>query len=315
MINITYKEPLLSKLIFYCRLLYLKSLRISARIKKKWHSLNQYFTAEYWQNNKKNYYFRESKNLDHSQLHSEHFDIKDCADSKPNLSARLAVYTCIYGPYDVICEPLYKSKQCDYFIITDQEISPKSTWKKIEPNVPENFAQYSFATKNRYFKMHPHLIFSEYQYSLYVDGNIKLLTDLYPFIQYLDNKIVGLFNHPFLDCVYSAAELLKSIGIVDPQQSNQQLSQYKTEGFPEHFGYFECGFLLRNHYHPLCQRVMSTWWEQYQQWVKRDQQSFVYALWVNGMCSHDVAFLGNNIRNNPRFFLGEHQAEHKLILN
>ena len=45
-------------------------------------------------------------------------------------NAKIVVYTCIYGKYDSILEPLYYDPKCEYYIFTDQVIPEGSIWKK-----------------------------------------------------------------------------------------------------------------------------------------------------------------------------------------
>jgi len=45
-------------------------------------------------------------------------------------SARIAIYTSIFGEIDTIHEPLTTPDNCDFFILTDQELASTSFWKK-----------------------------------------------------------------------------------------------------------------------------------------------------------------------------------------
>ena len=229
---------------------------------------------------------------------------------------RLAIYTSVWGNYDKIMEPIIKGPNCDYYIITDQEIPNKSIWKKIEPkNQPEGFATWHPAIKNRYYKMHPHEIFKEYEYSIYIDGNVRPVTDLYPFLIHMKkhHKEFALFRHPIFDCLYDSAEHLKKIELVDSSVMDLQVEKYRLQEFPEKFGFFECGLILRKHHVMKCQRAMETWWNEYQNGVKRDQQSFTYALWKNGIDTSDVCILGDNIRENSRIKLNNHKRKQQKV--
>lgn len=299
-----YKEPLISRLIFIFRKVYFKWLKIKNRIKKMALSKRKdpvkVTEVKTSGNTVKAYCERKLAPI----------DITDPAEGG---NERLAVYTCIYGGYDMICEPLYKSKMCDYYIITDGDVPQNSVWKKIEPLKPEGFDSWDPSIRNRYYKMHPEVAFPEYKYSMYVDGNVKLLTDMYPYVSMMKNKVIGIHNYPIYDCFYRNAEFLKELGLVDKEICDRQVEAYRKEGFPEHFGYFECTIILRRHNNKVCKALMNMWWEQYNTWVKRDQQAFVYSLWKNGMDKTDVACLGPNLRKSPRFKIRSHNREHYLV--
>ena len=61
--------------------------------------------------------------------HSDELNYKVKGDYREH---EIAVYTSIFGNYDHLIEPLYESKYCDYFAITDQEVSNSSVWKKLD---------------------------------------------------------------------------------------------------------------------------------------------------------------------------------------
>lgn len=242
----------------------------------------------------------------------------DISDSSNERSySKLAVYTCVFGNYDQIKNPFFKSKYCDYYIITDQELPKKTMWKKIMPNtLPNGFESWHPALKNRYYKMHPHELFSDYDYSLYIDGNIRLMTDVYPFLIKLQNekKILALHKHPIFSCLYDSGEHLKKIDLVDCAMMDKQTNRYLNEGFPRGFGFFECCLILRNHHNESVIRIMNTWWNEYYHGVKRDQQSFTYAIWKNGLTASDICLLGTDIRKNMRVSILDHKKTHEKII-
>ncbi len=306
-----YKESFLSRIIYLARLMYFRCGYFIHKVCKVYDQRKEYFTKNYWQNRHKkpkNDIFPKEEVVSRKD---------DCFENEvsdlPCRNERLAVYTCIFGNYDMINEPICKDRYCDYFIITDQIVNENSIWIKLNPTLPKDFANWPNSIKNRYFKMHPEKLLQDYEYSLYVDGNIILLTDVYPMLELLGNKFIGIFKHPQFGCFYKCAEFLKEIQLVRPEESDEQVRQYSQEGFPHDYGYFECGFLLRRHNHPKCIQLMDTWWEQYLKFVKRDQQSIMYSLWKNGLTQDDVACLGSNIRRHPRFFFRDHKNKHLIV--
>ena len=92
---------------------------------------------------------------------------------------RIAVYTALFGSYDFVRDPLLQPDNIDYYILTDQVIPERSVWKRIDISavVPLEY-QSDPVLCNRWCKMHPQTLFKEYQYSVYIDSNIWVFSDL-----------------------------------------------------------------------------------------------------------------------------------------
>ena len=67
---------------------------------------------------------------------------------------------------------------------------------------------------------------------------------------------------------------------------------------PEQYGLVECNVIAREHNNPTCKAVMKSWWQEYLSESKRDQLSFVHALFLNGITVNEVTTLGNNVFDN-----------------
>lgn len=53
---------------------------------------------------------------------------------------------------------------------------------------------------------------------------------------------------------------------------------------------------------------MDKWWEEFCRFeTRRDQLSFMYALWKKGYTKDFIMSLGNNSRRNPYFIVGGHK--------
>lgn len=90
-------------------------------------------------------------------------------------SEKLVVYTVLFGNYDILKEPLYITPNCDYYILTDQNINSDSVWRKYPlENFVEQIKEFSNIEKARYFKLHLHLLFPKYKYSMFIDANIQI---------------------------------------------------------------------------------------------------------------------------------------------
>jgi len=223
-------------------------------------------------------------------------------------SERIAVYTVLFGKYDDLKEPLYVSSQCDYYILTNQKIDNYSVWK----NYPiDKFSERTKGFSNlelaRFFKTHPHLLFPDYKYSMFIDANIQIVTDMVPVIQQLGNNFIAIHNQPGRDCVYQEATEIIVIKKAPKDQIKPQVKAYKAEGFPEHYGLFRTCVVVREHNNETCKKVMDMWWNEMVKYSKRDQLSFTYCLWKLGLKKDSISSLGDDVRTNPRFIESMHK--------
>ncbi len=221
---------------------------------------------------------------------------------------KVAVYTCITGNYDSLLEPVYLSNNCDYFVITDNQIPENCIWKRIAPGTLD-LSGLNPIEKNRYIKLHPHLIFPDHDYSIYVDGNIRVITDMLPFVFKLGDAFLGVHNHHARDCILTEIRFIKRSGRFKGIDSKlkKQVNAYFVEGYPKHYGLYENPVLLRKHNDLRCINLMESWWAELKKHTMRDQISLPYAIWKSGLeKDQDILTLGNNIMKNPRFRRYEH---------
>ncbi len=210
---------------------------------------------------------------------------------------RIAVYTCITGNYDKLQEPTYINDQCDYFVITDSNPCMDSKWKYI--NIDEVLPDIilSDVKKNRFCKIHGCELFAEYEYSIYIDGNMQIKGDLSNYIDKIGRSGIGLFGLPGAggDCIYlHGVQIAGTRAPVDIIR--RQLNMYMSEGMPRHYGAFECNFIVRDNNNELTQKLMRDWWKEVYEKSWRDQISFMYVIWKNGLTAEDVGLLGTDVR-------------------
>ena len=225
--------------------------------------------------------------------------------STPYRGEKIAVYTAIYGNYDSIPEPLYADPKCDYYIFTDQEIPDSSIWKKLDytfsKEINTNFL------KNRYLKMMPHKVFKDHRYSLYIDGNLILTSDVSLYMNHFSSSCgIGMHRHPSNKSIYEEVKYNVRLKKITKQEAKQILKQYHQDQMPDHYGMTECNAILRDHENAECVKIMESWWEHICSGVKRDQLYFTYVLFKCGHKVDDLYILGNNINSNPMFIRERH---------
>lgn len=221
---------------------------------------------------------------------------------------KIAIYTCLTGGYDAFIEPLYTPDNVDFFAITDAEVPNNSTWKKIDINVALGNLKLSNAEKSRFFKIMPHKVFGEYEYSIYIDANIFLVGDVSDYIGYINSLVpMAAHWHPSRNSVYSEATVCKLLGKGNARKIDEQMLRYRKEGFPDDFGLVECNFMVRKHNDKRVIEIMELWWKEYLNSKSgRDQLSLPYAFWKNGYNLKSMSFIPGDVRDDDNLRLEWH---------
>ena len=227
--------------------------------------------------------------------------------SEPYSGKRIAVYTSVYGGYDKILEPLYRDPMCDYFIFTDQKIDDNSIWKKIDFDDIPSFINTNFL-KNRYVKMFPHKILKEYDYSVYIDGNLQITSEIsLMFKDFSSRTGIAMHKHPSNSSIYEEVMYNRRLGKITNSDADFLSNLYKKNNMPDHFGMFEGNVICRCSNNPKCIEIMGKWWDEVYKGVKRDQLYFTYVLFILGYKFQDIALIGDNINANPMFIRYQHK--------
>lgn len=206
---------------------------------------------------------------------------------------QIAIYTCVVGGYDEINEPEIMEENCDYYIISDREPKEDTVYKymKIDSVLEEDITDN--ARKNRYCKINAHKIFSNYRYSIYIDGNIVLKKGIQRYIEELPKTKIMTLARTSYKSVYAEALRCMMHGRDDKKKFLNQAEKYWLEGMPDDFGLLLPGIMVREHNNPVCRKIMEDWWNEVQSYSKRDMISLPYVLWKNGYTIDDVGTLSN----------------------
>lgn len=214
---------------------------------------------------------------------------------------KVAIYTCVAGGYDSIREPLTIEENVDYYMISDDSSLAGSlyTWIDVDAIVPN--ADLTPKDKNRYCKMHPYLLFPDYDFSIYLDGSIQIVNPVSHNTEKIGKTGLAMHKHRNSDCVYSEGIFLTWLGVVDKEKQKSDIVRYIEAGVPRHFGLFECGMIVTDLCNPLAKVLYEKWYEEYNTGVKRDQQALIYTLWKMGLTTDDIGEIGEgyNILTNP----------------
>ena len=226
-------------------------------------------------------------------------------------NGQFVVYTCIIGNYDKPIEPLYINDRCKYVLISDSNITETgSSWEWLDVSMFELPVKKQNEI-NRYVKLHPELFFPEYEYSIYIDGNIQVITDMMPVINGMGESIIGLHKHDRRSCAYEEAKTFYHISSMKKfaVKAEEQMKEYEEEGFPHNYGLYENPIIVRKHNTERCKQIMAEWWKQLTTFTMRDQISLPYVFWKLGVSDKEIYVMGNNLRKNARFRQYSHSKQ------
>ncbi len=222
-------------------------------------------------------------------------------------NSKIAVYTVIIGNYDNLIQPLYKSDNIDYYVISDHKINNLGKWKWIDAKKYLPNYQLTNVKKARFLKTHPHLIFPNYKYSIFIDGNISVVSNIEELITKINvNTGIAIHLHPLRDCIYKEAIACKYTKKGNYKIIKNQMNTYRSLGMPSNFGLFETAVVAREHNNKVCIDIMEEWWNEIYNVSERDQLSFTYVLWKKGFTANDVGVLFESITANPKILLINH---------
>lgn len=219
------------------------------------------------------------------------------------------VYTAIFGKYDELPNNNFITDDYDYICFSDHEIK-SDLWKVILCT-----PLYEDLTRNaRKYKALPHRYLKNYEYSIWIDGNMKMIGDSRSL---LNEKIFQTYDHMQCfdkrNCIYKEAEAIFELGKNNfnrtPDRGNRnwkdnphiiedQIKRYKEAGFPTNYGLAETSVVIRRHNHPDCIQLDEDWWTEMKYGSKRDQLSLNYVAWKNNFT---IDYIPGDVRDNNYF--------------
>lgn len=230
------------------------------------------------------------------------------------MANRFVVYTVITGGFDTVRQPEVIDPRFDYILFTDSVTNPRiGAWsvRGIEYDCEDS------RKKSRFPKIHPELLLSEYDASLYIDGNICITS------QFVYDRCVALVSDGVdwagikhkRDCVYDEMNAIIGLGWVHDYEVLDWYQFLRREKYPDNNGLFENNIIFRRHSQVVKQIDDIWWWTLETQQVKRDQFSLMYAMWkLPGLKKAYFLSEDENAWNNSGHFDCESHNPHKRVL-
>ena len=191
---------------------------------------------------------------------------------KPN---SIVVVSCITAGTDNVVED-QNTEGADFVMFTDNPNIISKTWH-IETLKPDLLIDPR--RQSRMMKWLLHKFFADYEYSLWLDGNVRVLTPVGKLINmFLRYQNIAVFKHKDRNCVYKEADDCINKQLDDPALIKRQMDRYRAEGFPSDNGLSELPAILRRHT-PEIERFNEAVWSEYSTQSRRDQLCFDYIAW------------------------------------
>lgn len=227
-----------------------------------------------------------------------------------NGNKKIVIYTCITGDYDNVCEPVIKEKKCNYFLYTNNKKIKSNNYeiKLIPKDIQEQYANNIIV--NRYIKMHPYELFeNEYDYAIYIDGNIRVISNISSFINFISPDVgISMHKHSSRNDIYKEEKILKILRKGNKKKIKKQMDKYREEGFPNNYGMAEANVIVTDLKNDKGKKIFDSWWNEFiDSHSLRDQLSLPYVLWKNRVKVEKLTTLGNNVFDNPKIEVVVHK--------
>lgn len=234
--------------------------------------------------------------------------LKDSYKISNDINKKVVVYTCVTGNYDVIQEPYIQEENVDYVLFTDNSKIKSNIWNIRD--IPEDIKKFeNTVIINRYIKMHPKELFPTYDYAYYIDGNVKIFSEITSLIDKISkNSGLAFHKHKARNCAYDEIEACILMKKGNKEQLIDTRKKFEKEQFPKCYGLLECNFFIVDINNECSSKILNMWWEEfYNSKCYRDQIYLPYVLWKNKIEFSNIGIIGENIYRNSKLRIVKHK--------
>lgn len=230
---------------------------------------------------------------------------------------KILIYTAITGGYDSLQQPFLPAEGFDFICFVSKGMKRsdyEGAWYILE--IPYSWEDMTLLARSHKLCAH-NLMPDDYEYSLWIDGNIRITNDsIYRICRSLAERDVHFagIKHPFRDCVYEEMEAV----LRDRRESFRKilrLAEFLCRNrFPRHAGLMETNVMFRKQNDPVVEAFDRWWWECVVRYSVRDQltQSFAIAD-TEGMSFEYLLPEGMSARNFPGLEYVRHNPAEKPL--
>lgn len=230
--------------------------------------------------------------------------------SYESITKNIVVYTCVLGQYDLVRDPLIHDNSITYILYTDNVdyySSYLNVWSvRPFPNVIGEIK--SITQMNRYIKMHPYELFAEFDCAVYIDGNVRIVSDIRTIVGNVECKTgLAFHRHRQRKCISKEVEVCKLLNKGVKEKLDEQVKHYLKDGYPDDFGMYEATVFCVDLHNSIGKNIFDFWWNEFiKSKSNRDQISLPYSVWKNGYQYNDIGNLGDDLFKDYIFQVSKH---------
>lgn len=208
------------------------------------------------------------------------------------------IYTCVVGGYDQLYPPVIADVGARYIALTDDPNLAAPGWEVI---VLKDRTDISPSMLNRRCKLFPWEYLPETRKSIYVDGNIRILSDLSRLFDVIDYGYdIALLRHPLRNFICDEIDACVRLRKIENRDIiDLEYKALLSDGFIDQGLLTENNVIIRSHESAKLQCAMNIWWHFVSTYSGRDQISLHHALSASGAY---YAILPFNVRDKNPFF-------------
>jgi hypothetical protein len=204
----------------------------------------------------------------------------------------IAVFTSITGGYESLKED-QNWEGADWYAFLGDPVEP-SHWQVL----PSKDVFKNQRRNARWHKLNSHILFPNYEYTIWIDGSITLKEKPQYFIDnFLKRADIASFRHPDRDCIYEEAEKCKELLLDDLKTIDNQMKIYQDEGYGKHQGLSETKMVIRKN-NERVKQFNTLWLAEVVNFSFRDQLSFNYCLWKTKINFNYIELLDRSLGLN-----------------
>ena len=223
---------------------------------------------------------------------------------------RIAVMVCITGEFDEFVPYPFTDPEIDYYFVTDRPDWQVPDIVKNSFNViPARYSNPNPRRTARFVKSHPYLYLNNYDYCVWIDGNIIPLQEIRPMVDDLirSGADLGVIAHTVRTSWKEEAIECVRISADKSDVLHEQIEYYNSKGLPE-AGLIETNILISNLRKPEVIKFFSLWWAEICRFSLRDQVSINAAISESNVRTHFIFPQGKSVRDMPGFLIFSHDT-------
>ena len=210
------------------------------------------------------------------------------------MEKKIIVYSTILNGYDEIKNPEVFDSNIEYVLFTDDMSLKSDVWKILPVDfLPKNL---DLRKQSKYIKINSHLVLPEHEISIWIDHSFepkfddasKMIEDIK-----MGNLNILAYRHSERNCLYDESQEVLKLKLETPNIVNSQMRRYYSMGFPENYGLYEAGLLIRKN-NSKVKLFNESWWKEVLNNSGRDQLSQMFSSWVTGVDFHPIT-VGENV--------------------